>query len=293
MLQNNSKQHKTVWFLTILKAVAQQWYSQYIDKPTKRIDMKKLSYAGLIAALFFAISGCKKDDKVTNSGMSHVNIRMTDAPGQYDAVYIDVQQIEVTGSGGGAVMLNTHAGIYDLLTLSNGIDTLLASGDLAAGEVSQIRLILGPNNSVVVNGVSYPLATPSAQQSGLKVQVHKTFEPGVTYAILLDFDANQSIVEQGNGDYRLKPVIRSVDIALNGAIRGSISPIGALVAVTATSNGVSYSSVTNASGQFLLSGLAAGTYNVTITPALPALPITISGVVVSTGNTADVGLVAF
>ncbi|MBP6732598.1 MAG: DUF4382 domain-containing protein [Chitinophagales bacterium] len=254
--------------------------------------MKKIKYLAVAATLFFAISACNKDDKKT-AGMSHLNVRMTDAPGQYDAVLIDVQQVEVTGSGGGAVMLNTQAGIYDLLALSNGVDTLLAAGDLAAGEVSQIRLILGPNNSVIVNGVSHPLSTPSAQQSGLKVQVHKTFEPGVTYAVLLDFDANQSIVEQGNGNYSLKPVIRTIEVALNGAIRGSITPIGALVAVTATSNGVSYSSATNANGEFLLSGLPAGTYDVTLTPAFPSLPITVSGVVVTTGTTSNIGVVAF
>lgn len=243
------------------------------------------------AILCFSISACNKDNK--GAGTSHLNVRMTDAPGQYDAVYVDVQQIEITGSGGNAVMLNTHAGIYDLLALSNGVDTLLASGDLEAGTVSQIRLILGPNNTVVTGGVSYPLSTPSAEQSGLKLQVHQTLEPGVTYAILLDFDANQSIVEQGNGGYKLKPVIKTIDVAVSGAIRGSIAPIGALVVVTATSNGVSYSSVTNASGQFLLSGLPSGNYDITLTPALPALPVTITGVTVTTGVTTDVGVVTF
>jgi hypothetical protein len=251
--------------------------------------MKKVVYATVVAFMCLFIGACNKEK---NGGKATMNVRMTDAPGDYDAVFVDVQYVEITGSAG-TVLLNTHAGIYDLLALSNGIDTLLATGDLNAGEISQIRLVLGAENSVVVDGVSHPLSTPSAQQSGLKLQVHKTLEAGVTYAILLDFDANQSIVEQGNGNYQLKPVIKTIDVAVSGAIRGTIAPAGALVAVTASANGISYSSVTNASGQFLLAGLPAGTYSITLTPALPLLPVTINNVAVTTGATADIGVVTF
>ncbi|MES2622241.1 MAG: DUF4382 domain-containing protein [Bacteroidota bacterium] len=240
---------------------------------------------GLLGLLLYS---CKKD----GSGTAHLKVRMTDAPGNFDAVMIDLQAVEVTGAGGAAVLTNINAGIYNLLDFSNGVDTLIATGDITAGEVSQIRLILGPNNSVIVDGVTYPLSTPSAMQSGLKLQVHQTFEPGITYYLLLDFDANQSIVLQGNGNYQLKPVIRVIDAPISGSIRGSITPLGILAAVTATSNGVSYSSVTNLNGEFLISGLPSGTYDITVTPALPMLPVTITGVAVTTGVVANVGIVA-
>lgn len=249
--------------------------------------MKKIMFVACIGLLGMLVQSCKKDN-----GTSHLKVRMTDAPGDYNAVWVDVQGVEVTGSGGAAVMLNTTAGIYNLLDYANGVDTLIASGNLQAGHVSQIRLILGPNNSVVVDSVSYPLSTPSAMQSGLKIQVHEEFEPGVEYSLLLDFDANESIVDQGNGSYALKPVIRTIDAAISGSIRGSITPIGVIAAVTATSNGVSYSSVTDANGEFLIAGLPAGTYDVTITPPAPLLPVTITGVSVSTGVATNVGITA-
>lgn len=241
----------------------------------------------LLALLF--LSGCKPKDP---KDPAHVKISMTDAPGAYDAVYVDVQAVEITGAGG-TVTLNTTAGIYNLLDLANGTDTLIAEGDLAAGKVEQIRLILGSNNSVVVNGTTYPLSTPSAQQSGLKLQVHQTFEPGVEYAILLDFDANQSIVTQGNGGYSLKPVIRTVDVALGGSIRGSVTPIGALVIAQAITGTDTFSSVTNANGEFLIGGLAAGTYSVVLTPPTPLIPVTISNVQVTAGANTNVGLTTF
>ena len=258
---------------------------------TKNKNREILFMKTVMSVLFFSlqilfITSCNNDkDK------SHLTVNMTDAPGNYDAVMVDIQGVEVTGSNGNAVVLNTSSRVYNLLNFSNGLDTLIATGDLAPGTVSQIRLILGTNNTVKVDGVVYPLSTPSAMQSGLKLQIKQTFEPGVSYSILLDFDANKSIVKQGNGEYQLKPVIRTIDAAISGSIKGSISLIGEIATVTATSNGITYSSVTNAEGYFLIAGLPAGTYDITITPALPLQPVTKTGLVVSIGVSTNVGIV--
>ena len=258
-----------------------------IQRKSTFIVLKKIMYVTLIGLLVIQISSCNKDK---NAGKAQVSVRMTDAPANYDAVMIDVQGVEITGNGGSAVLLNASAGLYNLLELSNGVNTLIATGDMDAGTVSQIRLILGPNNSVLVNGVVYPLSTPSAQQSGLKLHVNQTFEAGIAYSILLDFDANQSIIQKGTGEYQLKPVIRTIDAAISGSIKGSITPVGGIVTVTATSNGISYSSVTNTTGSFLISGLPSGTYDITITPELPLLPITFVGKIVEIGVSTDLGV---
>jgi hypothetical protein len=109
---------------------------------------------------------------------------------------------------------------------------------------------------------------------------------------LLDFDANQSIVSEGNGSYSLKPVIRIIDAAISGAITGSITPVGIVAGVIATQNGSSYTSVTNANGEFLISGLPAATYDIMVVPGLPLLPVTVSGKVVTVSNTTNVGIIA-
>jgi hypothetical protein len=127
-------------------------------------------------------------------------------------------------------------------------------------------------------------------QSGLKLQVNKTFEAGVEYSILLDFDASQSIVLTGNNVYQLKPVIRTIDTAISGSIKGSVSPLTGNVLIVATSNGVTYTTVTAANGSFLIAGLPLGTYSITITPVLPLLPITITGKTVVVGASTDLGI---
>ncbi|MFA5973386.1 MAG: DUF4382 domain-containing protein [Lentimicrobiaceae bacterium] len=258
-------------------------------KNKKSAMLKGILYAVFFISVIALLPACKKD----NNDKAHLSIRMTDAPANYDAVMVDVQGVEVMGDGGNLVMLNTNAGIYNLLDFTNGMDTLIASADLNAGSISQIRLILGTENSVMVDGVVYHLSTPSAEQSGLKLQIHQTFVAGVSYNILLDFDANQSVVLQGNGEYKLKPVIRTINAAISGSIKGSISPISLGTTVTATSNGVVYSTVANLNGYFMIAGLPAGTYDITVTPALPLLPVTITGKTVVIGAATDLGIIIF
>ncbi|WP_395050229.1 DUF4382 domain-containing protein [Flavobacterium sp.] len=252
--------------------------------------MKKLNFILMILFFGFMMNSCSNDS--TKSSYP-VAIKMTDAPGPYEAVFVDVQGVEITGSGGETVTLNAKKGIYDLLKLSNGVSTLIATDTLETSKIEQIRLILGTNNTVVLGGVSYPLSTPSADQSGLKLQVHQTLQQGILYAILLDFDANKSIVTTGNGSYKLKPVIRTIQTATSGSIKGKISPIGlaTVSVVSATDATLTFSTNVNAEGNFTVMGLPPGTYNLTITPVLPLLPVVKSNIVVTAGINTDIGTI--
>ncbi|MFA6128925.1 MAG: DUF4382 domain-containing protein [Bacteroidales bacterium] len=238
-----------------------------------------------ILLLSAAVSSCNKDPKTYP-----VNVRMTDVPGPYTEVNIDLKEVELTGNDGNAVTMDVNAGVYNLLDFSNGMDTLIATGGLDVSEIQQIRLVLGSNNTVVVDGVSHPLSTPSAEQSGLKLQVHQTLEAGVLYTVLLDFDANKSILVEGNGSYKLKPVIRTIETAVSGAIRGKISPVGTLAVVTVVSD-LSYTSNVTSGGDFILIGLPAGIYSLTVTPASPFNEFTQDNITVTTGVTTNVGTI--
>ena len=94
------------------------------------------------------------------------------------------------------------------------------------------------------------------------------------YHVLLYFDANKSIVITWNGAYKLKPVIRTVETAISGAIKGTIKPIGTLAVATATNLVTleTYSTNVNAEGKFLVMGLHAGKYSLTITPDITTIP---------------------
>lgn len=251
--------------------------------------LKTIFGISLLIIIVFMCS-CGKEEE---AGQATLHIRLMDAPAVYDEVNVEIVAVEITGTASGTVTINTNAGIYNLLDFTGGVDTLIASAGIPAGKLQQVRLILGTNNSVVLNGVSHPLSTPSAMQSGLKLQVHRELVAGVSYALLLDFDAGQSVIDQGNGQFALKPVIRVVDQAINGSITGTVVPPTPTSLITAIGMGSSYSSYTDTAGFFLISGIPAGNYDVVIAPQPPLMPDTVSGVVVVNGQITDLGQIVF
>ena len=246
---------------------------------------------GILMLPFFLLS-CGKDDET-----AVLQVKLTDSPGDYQEVNIDIQGVEIHGEDGnqtsGWKALEVKAGIYDLLRLTYGIDTLLGSAQLPAGNISQIRLILGNNNSIKVGDVINSLSTPSAQQSGLKLNVHATLKAGITYVITLDFDVARSIVKSGNGSYSLKPVIRSVSEATSGAITGSTTPVAATPAIYVIQGSDTVAtSYTNDFGKFLIIGVPAGTYKVSFRPKDGFESQQIENVIVVIGNVIDLGVIA-
>ncbi len=256
----------------------------------KKISMQ-LAIPALLIMAFSLITSCT-NDSATNDGTAHVNMYLTDAPAAYDAVNINIQAVEInTNEEGWHTYTLVHPGIYDLLHFSSGLDTIMISEDISPATISQIRLILGDGSNVVVDGVTYPLETPSAEESGLKLNVHYTLEAGLIYNFWLDFDAEQSIVEKGNGDYSLKPVIRVFTEATSGAIAGSIFPIEGAYYVSATNGTDTAGTYISGSGSFLISGLSADTYTVTFTPLPGFVDVIVPGISVETGVVTEMGTV--
>jgi len=183
--------------------------------------LAKIGVVGLLSLMALMFGACSEDNT------ARVEVRLTDDPGDFEELNIDIQEVQINGSDGnsGWQSLDIETGVYDILKLTNGLDTLLGSIELPAGKIQQIRLVLGDQNSVVIDGETHPISTPSAQQSGLKLNLHTDLVEGVTYRILLDFDAARSVVERGNHTYSLKPVIRAIEEATSGAIKGSVTPV--------------------------------------------------------------------
>ncbi|MBI3237811.1 MAG: DUF4382 domain-containing protein [Flavobacteriia bacterium] len=216
----------------------------------------------LILLLVFS---CKKDEDQPQEYGSYI-LRLTDSPGEYEHVYIDIQDVAVNVSGQGWIDIGPQVpGIYDLLNYNNGIDTLLSSATLPEGTITQIRLILGSNNSIVVSGTNYNLIVPAAQQSGIKLNVQTTISSSLDVIEWIDFDAGKSIVDQGNNVYKLLPVLRSYTNASNGRIKGTLLPVDALGYIRAIQGTDTLLAIPESSGFFQFSGLS-GTYQLDFIP---------------------------
>ncbi|WP_276133484.1 DUF4382 domain-containing protein [Polluticoccus soli] len=252
-------------------------------------------FALLIGVCASTMTSCSKgNDDDNTSATAKVNMHLTDAPADYEHVYVDIQRVEVTMQGSSAVTLTPiRPGVYDLLDFSNGIDTLLLTTNLPTGTIEQIRLVLGTNNSVDVGGQSYAMTTPSGQTSGVKLNLNQSLQANQSYDFWIDFDAGKSVHETGNGKYMLKPVIRAYSALTNGKIKGVALPLSALITVYAINGPDTFSAVPDiTTGGYAFAGLPAGTYSVMLDAGVVSfVDTTVANVQVQYGTTTDVGTI--
>ncbi len=186
------------------------------------------------------------DTTVSGAGGGAVNpvatgtlrLALTDAPAcGFDKVYVTVEKVRVhqsassgEGEAGWSEIVLEPAKRVDLLSLTNGVLEELGQKSLPAGKYQQLRLVLSENgssapfaNAVIPTGTKdeVALSTPSADQSGLKINTNIDVIASQTADFVIDFDACKSIVTTGGGGngngngngnanagkYLLKPVL--------------------------------------------------------------------------------------
>ncbi|HJV03292.1 MAG TPA: DUF4382 domain-containing protein [Burkholderiaceae bacterium] len=270
-----------------------------------------VALAALTALTLAACGGGGGSSTPPTSTLGTLSVSLTDAPScGFDAVNITVNKVRVNQS---ATASDTDAGWTDialnparkinLLNLTNGALDTLGQTPLGVGHYSQLRLVLDPNtgnglaNSVVVTGstTEVSLDTPSAVQSGIKLVNEFDVAAGQKVDLVLDFDACKSVVTKGNGKYALKPVVKVIPTALNG-IGGFVAPalLASHVMVSAQQNGAIVSATTpNATtGEFSLTRLPLGNYDVVVTAdahaaaIVGAVPVTSTSVIVPVSTSA-------
>ena len=258
----------------------------------------------LLSIFSIIVFSCSDSDNSNDNteGTSMLKVSLTDNPGDYEEVNIEVLDVRIKSNDDGndengwVSIGNISPGIYNLLDLTGGITAILADNKVPSGYISQIRLLLGTHNTIVVDGNTYPLDTPSAQQSGLKLKVNETLSPNIAYNFLIDFDVDKSIVSAGNsGKYILKPVLRLITDAVSGSIKGNVAAGGYQVLASVSIPGAIVTTYADENGVFYLHGIPAGTYNVILTPNPLSgfLPKTIENVIVVNEQTSDTGMTTF
>lgn len=297
----------------------------------KKIKFFKLAGFLLSVGLFaMAISGCQKNFRSNTQNIppnkNMVNIMMTDDPGFFDSVLIDVQgmavkidtslhehgredhhpEMEGGDQGIGDLFhdqndqnsiwdtLTVSPGIYDLLQLANGADTLLTSSIIPKGRIVALRITLGPNNSLVKNGVTYPLNLWNNYTNVyIRIfgdQIQETNPDNLRFWI--DFDAGRSVVQVNGGMFFLRPFIRAYVVSNTGSVEGNVVPNDAFAVLTLYNNmDTLYALPGHEQGYFKFPGVDTGTYNLFINPSNGYIDTTITNIQVSMGKSTDVGVI--
>ncbi len=203
------------------------------EAPHNEVNMnfRATMTSALPALLGAAILGCG------SSGPATMNVHLVDGPdSSYKAVTLEVKKLEIHGPNGWQTLADFTTTPDHVMKVNNLLDlryglrlTLAANAPVVAGHYDQMRMLLGPNNSVTLaDGSTSPLKVPSGMQSGVKFPLSFDIAEGTTRDVFIDIDAHRSIfVHQAgaSGQYLLRPVVRAID-KLVGSISGTLNDQG-------------------------------------------------------------------
>ncbi len=231
-----------------------------------------------LGALAVASVGCAggggSDGGSVSAGTGTLAVRLADAPDPtISALNVTISRVEAHLDGKWQT-LDTAPRTINLLDLVKN-DTLLAQGTVPAGRYNQVRLFVD-SATVTDSEGTHNVTVPSGSRSGIKINLNYTIDPNQVTEILLDFNVHKSLIKQGNGNYRLQPVIPAVVKVLSGTVTGTATdganPLNNATVKATYAAGPSYvvgtevnTTSTLQDGTFKLWALLPGTYTLTFT----------------------------
>jgi len=249
---------------------------------------------GATAVLVFA--ACHKSNSSDSNpnipkGQSQVSVYMMDGPADYSKVLVDIRQVAVeidtaskqndsdhddqwddnycgehrTKQNSSVIWdtLNITPGVYDLLQLRNGTDTLLASGLYSTGKILKIKIALGSDNTIYTDSTThYPLEIFGPSPS-FTINVARTNVQSVTnneFKLWLDFNLGRSIFFW-SGAFYLKPFFVVFNDMVSAKVQGTVLPPGAGALVTGINGTDTIYAVPFGNGAYQFRGVPAGTWS--------------------------------
>lgn len=275
----------------------------------------------LMGILSVVIYACSKNESAAPEkvpeGKQKVSLMLTDDPGLFDKVNIDIRKVEVlvdtcatTGRGDDDDddddwddrdrcgwwedwrdrwhdkecytwdSLGIRPGVYDMLQLRNGVDTSLANGYVPKGRILSIRITLGPDNSLVKDGVTYPLRSVNGQVKIVVRVRHNEWDEisPDNLQLYLDFDVQRSIIKVRDGKFILKPFIHVWTVKQTGSVSGRLLPTDAQSIITVHNDLDSLYALPGRGGEWKVRGLKPGTYDIFVNAGNGYKDTTLTGI---------------
>lgn len=281
---------------------------------------KQLFFTAMVAvSVAMSLIACKKNDSVqAPAGQQNLTLYLTDGPGFFDKVLIDIRSVQVLVDTGKNTRrndtsnwdrigshkgfkdsslvwqnLNVKAGIYDILNLRNGVDTLLAATGIPKGAIRLIKIEIGTNNTVVKDSVTYPINWPSNVPNYIliKLKGHEVDEylPG-KIRLWLDFDVSRSVHQEGN-KFFLRPFFHFFVEKKTASVSGKVKPNDAKAVLTLFNSTDTAYALPNKDGHFKMRGLKDGTYSLYINASNGFRDTTLTNVKVMAPKETELGTI--
>ncbi len=286
------------------------------QKASARIPRVFSALFALLLAGIFAVS-CSSDSSTAAPGAATANVMLSDPAtcagptGPYAHVYVTITDVQanVSSSAGDngsgwtdlTPSLSSQPKQIDLLGQANNqcfLATLGATQQLQPGKYQQIRLILADNSASVANNLCgsstncvvltadnsvHELLLSSESKTGLKIPSGQIASGGFNIAagqtkdLDIDFNTCASIVREGNGQYRLKPVLHAGEVSttstsINGKVldKATGNPVNGRVLValeqpdTTGVDRIVFSTLAGNDGSFVFCPIPSGAYDVVV-----------------------------
>ncbi|GAC1438902.1 MAG: hypothetical protein NVSMB63_03380 [Sediminibacterium sp.] len=259
---------------------------------------------------------CNKSASSGNAGPKLLAVHLTDDPAMFSSVFIDIKYVEVKidenlehdshfadndadadddhldhDQFGKWDTLSIRPGVYDIMKLRNGIDTILAKGNIPAGRIEKIRLTLGTNNSVIVSNVSYPLVLTPGTNNYVYVKINEDDldeAPFGQVGLWIDFDLSASI-QENNGVFYLKPTLKAFGMEKFGRIEGKVLPVDAHAVVKAYIGKDTATAIPDdGDGDYKIRGLKEGNYSVLFKASNGYRDTTLTNISVRSGKETEI-----
>lgn len=249
--------------------------------------MKKIRLYMILAVMIaaaFVLAGCGGGGN--NSGTGTLRVSLMDAPLDADKIYVDITSVQVHSDTEGWVTVKEftpaqHVNLLDYSTDGNSL--MLAEAPLKAGHYTMIRLMLS-SASIVVGGETYPVDISNVTSTGVKCNGQFTVGDNQLMALMLDFNAGKSFVNNpvGSTNYKLHPVMVMSPVNMATVVTGTVAvknadstaaPIPDGTTIDVYTQGhvgeadylVSGAEVDLTTGDFRISMLPQGTYDFRVT----------------------------
>lgn len=258
--------------------------------------MKKVlvcSMAALVMAMGF--TSCKKDkDDDNDNGTAPAQtfkVRMTDSPGDYLQLNVQVTKVDVYHEGNGWINLSSQTQSMNVLTLTNGAEMQLASKtNMSTGTYSKLRITFASQASVMLasGGSAINLSWTGGNQV-VEININKQVTSSTGASLLVDFNVAQSVSEVV-GVFYINPMITVIEDETTG-VKGKVQGASSVM-VELSNNQHTYNTYINSQGNFMIKGMAPGTYTASFWASGALVAHEEDNVIVEQGQVKDMGNVA-
>ncbi len=245
--------------------------------------------AAMACILFIACNKENSGSTAIPTGKSQLSVYMMDDPVPFTKVLIDIKQVvvkidtaahhddedddhewkeEYRGCrNGNSIIWDTLSitpGVYDLLSLRNGTDTLLASGLIPNGKILKVRITLGTENTVYTDSVTHFPLNIIGPGTSFDINIkreHVAVIDNNQFKLWFDFNLSRSILFFNN-QYWLRPNLKPFNDKAKPKLEGRVLPEDASPLVQVFNQADTLYALPWHEGYYQVRGLNVGTYSI-------------------------------